>query len=151
MKTTCLLLTCLLTIAPAMADEATTSEAAPNASTLDLSLPQSTTGRNDPPGTWYGDTSGTSAKTNNLVRISQGCPTSPDGEQNPVTGSVTMGMGHSRFGTSTFAATNLNYCKEYSNNNGSTRTINVNIDVSKSEGPDAFMRTRPHPADFPRW
>ena len=151
MKTTCLLLTCLLIIAPAMAYEATTSEAAPNASALDLSLPQSTTGRNDPPGTWYGDTSTSPRKASNVLRVSPGCPSSPDGEQNPITGSVSTGMGHSRFGTSTFAATQLNYCKQYSNDAGNRRTINVNIGVSKSEGPDPFMHTRPHPDDFPRW
>ena len=144
MKTTCLLLTCLLTVAPAMADEAASPGAASSA--LDLGLPQSAIGRNDPPGTWYGDTSGTSGKANNLVRASRACPTSPDGEQNPVTGSVTTGMGHSRFGTSTFAATDINYCKEYSDREGNPRTLNINIGVNRFDGLDA----RPHPADFPR-
>ena len=151
MKTPCLLLACLLTIAPAMADEAPTAETVASASTLDLSLPQSNIGRNDPPGTWYGDTSGTSAKTNNMVRISPACPTSPDGEQNPVTGSVTTGMGHSRLGNSTFAGTHLNYCKEYNNSDGNSRTLNISINASKFDGPDARMHARPNPDDFPRW
>ena len=150
MKTT-LLLTCLLAIAPAMADEASAPDVAASASALDLNLPQSTIGRNDPPGTWYGDTSGTSGRANNVVRISAACPTSPDGEQNPFTGSVTTGMGHSRFGNSTFAGTHLNYCKEYSNSDGKSRTLNISINASKSEGPDPFMHTRPHPDYFPSW
>ncbi len=145
MKTT-LLLTCLLAIAPAMADEASAPDVAASASALDLNLPQSTIGRNDPPGTWYGDTSGTSGRANNVVRISAACPTSPDGEQNPITGSVTTGIGHSRFGNSTFAGTHLNYCKEYSDREGNPRTLNINIGVNRFDGPDA----RPHPADFPR-
>ena len=147
MKTTCLLLTCLLAIAPAMADEAFTSDPISSASALDLSLP----GRNDPPGTWYGDTSGSSGRTTSLVRATTGCPTSPDGEQNPITGSVSTGIGHSRFGNSNFASTNINYCKQYNNDAGNSRTLNVNIGVSKSEGPDPFMHSRPHPDDFPRW
>ena len=140
----------LLAIAPAMADEASTSDPASSASALDLSLPQST-GRNDPPGTWYGDTSGSSGRATSLVRATTGCPTAPDGEQNPITGSVSAGMGHSRFGNSTFAATNINYCKQYNNDEGNSRTLNVNISVGRSEGPGLQMQGRPHPEDFPRW
>ena len=78
--------------------------AAEDLSTLDLSLPQASPYRNDPPGTWYGDRSGvpaTAAPANPARRPA--CPTGPDGEARAVTGSVSTGVGYSsRLGSSTY-------------------------------------------------
>ncbi|MCQ7044217.1 hypothetical protein MRO49_25985, partial [Escherichia coli] len=55
--TASLLFACLLVAVPALADDKSDpADAAARASELDLALPRSASGyRDDPPGTWYGD------------------------------------------------------------------------------------------------
>src|SRR5690606_21697977 len=72
-----------------------------SAEALDLALPQSALAgyRNDPPGTWYGDTSGVPSQPERpLVVRRPACPTSPDGEETDITGSVEAGVGYSKRG-----------------------------------------------------
>lgn len=117
---------CLATL-PALAAE-------PDA--LDLSLPQASAFRNDPPGTFYGDTSGVPASAATTLFRRNLCPTSPDGEETKVTGSVSTGMGYSsNLGSSTFGGASLNYCNTYTNDNGDERTINMRLDMNTFDGP----------------
>lgn len=130
-----LALCCLLIAAPAAlaAQPADTG----TASALDLSLPDSY--RNDPPGTWYGDTSGVPASEQDTAYSGSRCPTSPRGEPRDVTGSFTTGIGHSSgHGTSRWNAAELNYCKEYATEDGGTRTFNLNLNVAEYDGPGLY-------------
>ncbi len=134
----------LLAAAPAMATEqaspaSTAPSAAQSLDALDLRVPQSY--GNSAPGTWYGDHSlarpqaQIDAEAAEQVQTSA-CPTSPDGKPNPVTGSVTAGIGSaSHYGTSTFTAADLNLCKDYIDDNGNHHLMNINIDVGQFNGP----------------
>ena len=135
-KIASLLLSLLLATAPAMAGE--------NAAALDLALPTqpmfsgTSPYQDDPPGTWYGDTSGDPALDARYepARYEPACPTAPDGSERSMTGSFTTGMGYSsRGGSSTFNAANLNFCKGFVDDEGNVRTLNLNIDVEKYDGP----------------
>ena len=123
---------CLLLPMTAWADDAPAA--------LDLGLPQSPPAwsqySGDPPGTYYGDTSGVPvAQADGTPLPRSACPTAPDGSETDLTGDVTVGMGHSRLGTSRYGAVGLNYCKSYTDADGDARTINVRIDVGESDGP----------------
>ena len=135
--TACLALTLSCAAAPASAAGA--DGATPAADQLDLSLPQSARAgyRTDPPGTWYGDTSGVPAteRTRPFARRA-GCPTSPTGEATDITGMVEAGIGHSKHGgNSNWQAASLNYCKEYATDDGDSRTVNVQVNVANYDGP----------------
>ena len=112
--------------------------AAEDLSTLDLSLPQASPYRNDPPGTWYGDRSGvpaTAAPANPVRRPA--CPTGPDGEARAVTGSVSTGVGYSsRLGSSTYNGAGLGYCKSWIDADGDERTIQMQMHMDRYDGPD---------------
>ena len=119
---------CLLAAAPAWSSDA---------ASLDLSLPQASMYRADPPGAYYGDTSGVPASRGEatLPRLSR-CPTAPDGQAQAVTGSVSTGIGYSSgAGNSHWNAASLNYCKDYATDGGNARTINVQLDVGQYDGP----------------
>ena len=115
---------------------------ASDADALDLSLPDEPASiyRQDPPGTWYGDTSGVPvAAAGESAPRRQACPTTPDGEESAITGSVTTGMGYSsRMGSSTFGAASVNYCKSYATEDGGERTINVQVNVGGYDGPGYY-------------
>ena len=65
-----------------------------------------------------------------------GCPTSPDGKDATVTGSVTTGIGHSsRGGNSNWNVADINLCKESVGNNGNINTTNLNVRVGRYDGP----------------
>lgn len=119
---------------------------------LDLSLP-SQAYRNDPPGTWYGDTSGVPASESTTVARRSACPTAPDGSERDVTGSVSAGIGHSsRFGNSNWQAASLNYCKESADEDGNPRSFNLRLDVGTFDGamPGAWMGPPPGPHPWGR-
>jgi hypothetical protein len=129
-----LLLSLLFAAAPAAAGEQATA--------LDLDLPQpqlfsgTSSYQDDPPGTYYGDTSGDPAP---VARYEPDCPTAPDGSERSMTGSFTTGIGYSsRGGNSNFNAANLNFCKGFVGDDGSTRTLNLNIDVERYDGPGYY-------------
>ena len=125
--------------APAYAD----GQGEAPATALDLALPQSSLAgyRNDPPGTWYGDTSGVPApaRSGKTVFDRAGCPASPTGEATDITGMVEAGVGYSRHGgNSNWQAATVNYCKEYAGADGSPRTLNLQLNVGSHEGPYPF-------------
>lgn len=63
-----------------------------------------------------------------------GCPTSPDGSEATVTGSVSTGIGYSsRGGNSNWNAAEINLCREDAG--GSGNVANLNIRVGRYDGP----------------
>ncbi|MFT3756262.1 MAG: hypothetical protein QM769_10025 [Pseudoxanthomonas sp.] len=154
MKPAYLLPFCLLLVAPALAIAQSTADAdtAVSAEALDLSLPKATTiyGQ-DPPGTWYGDTSGVPAvAAAETTRKASACPTAPNGEAREITGSVSAGIGYSSHGgNSNYQAARVNYCKEYATDDGDSRAVNVSISVGQFDGPDRVYRGAP-PSGGPR-
>jgi hypothetical protein len=144
LATASLLLPVLLAALPATAGDNTIGGSATGdgATALDLGLPQQKlfTGapayQDDPPGTYYGDTTGDPAP---VPRIEPACPTAPDGSERSMTGSFTTGIGYSsRGGNSNFNAANLNFCKGYADDDGNVRTLNLNINVEKYDGPGGY-------------
>ena len=105
---------------------------------LDLKLPEAASPYgNDPPGTYYGDASGVPAPAASSRSVRRTlCPTSPDGSEAKVTGSVSTGMGYSsHMGSSTFGGASLNYCDTYTTDSGDERTINMRLDMNTYDGP----------------
>ncbi|MFT4257466.1 MAG: hypothetical protein QM599_10975 [Pseudoxanthomonas sp.] len=150
MKPGYLLPFCLLISVPALAiaqsPVETSTDADVSAEALDLSLPKATTiyGK-DPPGTWYGDTSGVPAAASaETARKASACPTAPNGEAREITGSVSAGIGYSSHGgNSNYQAARVNYCKEYATDDGDSRAVNVSISVGQFDGPDHVYRGAP--------
>lgn len=127
--------------------------AQPPGEPLDLSVPAPAaapwnaapqeTGQGDPPGTYYGDTSGNPGGAR--ARKSPADPLWNDGSTQ-VWGSVSTGVGYSKgYGTGWSNAANLNVSKAFGENNQNRATLS--IDVSKSDGPGFYSR---HPYD-PSW
>ncbi len=114
------------------------ASAADDAASLDLSLPQAAAYRSDPPGTWYGDTSGVPAgHADAPVRIRRACPTAPDGSATDLTGNVRAGVGYSSHGgNSNWQGASLNYCKTYADSDGDEHTVNMQLHVDQYDGPD---------------
>ena len=111
---------------------------ASDAAALDLKLPEAASPYgNDPPGTYYGDASGVPAPAASSRSVRRTlCPTSPDGSEAKVTGSVSTGMGYSsHMGSSTFGGASLNYCDTYTTDSGDERTINMRLDMNTYDGP----------------
>ncbi|MCD9027149.1 hypothetical protein LDO26_02830 [Luteimonas sp. BDR2-5] len=74
------------------------------------------------------------ARDGALVR--GGCPTSPDGSEATVTGSVSTGIGYSsRGGNSNWNAAEINLCREGVGDSGNVNTANLNIRVGRYDGP----------------
>lgn len=89
--------------------------------------------RNDPPGTYYGDTTGVAGASDDVP--ASRCPTAPDGSERSVTGSATVGMGwSSRGGSSQYRGLDLNYCKDSYNDEGESRLFNATIHIDQVEG-----------------
>lgn len=141
MKNLPLLFAGLLIAAPAcMAQTADGASTAGSASELDLALPKSSTYRyhNDPPGTWYGDTSRVPAtKSDQQASVrEERCNGQPHG-------TVAAGVGYSsRGGNSNWQAFNVNSCKTYYNDEGEAREIGVSISVGQYDGPDGYRGGR---------
>ena len=56
-----------------------------------------------------------------------------------LSGSITTGIGYSKgHGRSTYNAANLNLCKTTYNDEGKPRTFNLDINVSRSDGPGYY-------------
>lgn len=138
----------LLLAAPAWAQDtvstaaqATGDSAATDGSGLDLSVPDSPIRyRNesghagDPPGTWYGDTSGVPASKQ--TPAVQNAQAQAEACQGQLHGAVSAGMGYSRRGgNSNWQAANLNSCKTYYDDDGNAHQIGVSISVGKESGP----------------
>lgn len=86
----------------------------------------------DPPGTYYGDRSGPRPRADGRVA-------EVTDDKVKVSGSFTTGIGYSEgHGNSHFNAASLNLSKNYTNEEGRTRGVNVNIHVSEGKGP-GFM------------
>lgn len=141
----------LLIAAPACAaqtsDGASTS---PSASELDLALPKSSTYQyhNDPPGTWYGDTSRVPA-----AAAAAQASAREERCKGELHGTVAAGVGYSsRAGNSNWQAFNVNSCKTYYNDEGEAREIGVSISVGQYDGPDGRYggRASPPPMRGPR-
>lgn len=131
MKNLSLLCAGLLIVAPACMAQ-TADDAQAKASELDLTLPESSTYRygGDPPGTWYGDTSGVPATAD--VRT----PAREVQCKGELHGSVAAGVGYSsRGGNSNWQAFNVNSCKTYYNDDGDAREIGISISVGQYDGP----------------
>jgi hypothetical protein len=138
------LLTCAMPVRAAGADDG-----------LDLSLPPASTYRNDPPGAFYGDTSGVPAAvataTDGARLVRPACPTTPDGQPSDLTGSVSAGVGYSsRLGNSNFQAATLTWCKSYGGDVGNQGRVNVQLNIGTYDGPGVYpLAPRPGPGPWP--
>lgn len=154
MKAVSALFACLLLATPVLAQDKPAEDATSNADKLDLSVSRPTSVfRNDPPGTWYGDTSGVPASANSADRSE--ASTREDRCQGELHGSVAAGVGYSSHGgNSNWQAANLNSCKTYYNDEGEAREVGVSISVGQFDGPDGrFGGSRqmaPRPMGAPR-
>lgn len=111
---------------------------AQDAAALDLKLPQGSLYSQDPPGTWYGDTSGTPVRQGKamVARNACGTPLDEDDGKAKLHGSVATGIGYTEGrGNSHWNAVNLNLCKAYTTDEGNTGAFNLNIGVGQYDGP----------------
>jgi hypothetical protein len=96
-------------------------------------------GRNDPPGTWYGDTSGLPVEPDRPQgdgAYPQRCPPGPDGLPKAVSGSISAGMGHaSGLGSSRWTAGQVDYCKDYVTRAGKRGAVNLQLELGRHQGP----------------
>lgn len=117
---------------------------AQSAESLDLRVPEApvvtqTTPPRDPPGTYYGDTSGTPSR-----RGQPDAKVADDGKAK-VWGSFTTGIGHSKgYGTSHYNAADLNVSKSFGDGER-PNTVNLQIHVEQSDGPGFGGRYYPSP------
>jgi hypothetical protein len=142
-RTACLAVLCLAALPASAADDA---------ASLDLSLPQAASPhRNDPPGTWYGDTSGVPAGAADISTIvRRACPTAPDGSATDLTGSVRAGIGYSSHGgNSNWQSASLNYCKTHADEDGDEHTVNMQLHVDQYDGPGPDPGWGPYPGPRP--
>jgi len=135
-----------LPLALLVAFAASSAWAQSEAEKLDLTLPREAAAAYavDPPGTYYGDKSGPPLATPADDVARDPCVViHDDRDGDGVTGSFTTGVGYSKgYGRSTFNAATVNLCKSYNNDEGKTRTFNLNINVGRSDGPGFYG---PHP------
>lgn len=124
------------------------------AGALDLAVPQAPlrygggqTHRNDPPGTYYGDTSGVPAS-------GQAGSAVPDGEWQ-VHGSVSAGIGWSSHGgNSNWQAAEVNMARTSVDEDGDTSHINLNLHLGQGEGPilgHGYFAPGPYGPPLPVW
>ena len=148
MKTLPFALLALLTATPALAQS--------NAEALDLALPNASAYANDAPGTWYGDRQQAKPTGPRAEVPVDPCVWYGDDDGDGLSGSITTGIGNSKgYGRSTYNAANLNLCKTTYNDEGKPRTFNLDINVSRSDGPGYYygpghgpgpmMRAAPRP------
>ncbi len=101
----------------------------------------------DPPGTYYGDTSGKPAWSGLAEEAA-----ADDGKAK-VWGSFTTGIGHTKgYGTSHYNAAEINVSKSFGEGERKSR-VNLQINVEQADGP-GFGRYSPYPyfdpqADYP--
>ncbi|WNH53762.1 hypothetical protein [Stenotrophomonas oahuensis] len=136
------LLLCLLAPGVALAQSAAGATGPQSATDLNLAVPQEPlqylndpTLRGDPPGTFYGDKSGRRVARgpagNGIAEVTD--------DKLRVNGSFTTGIGYSEnFGNTHFNAAELNLNKNYTNDEGKTRNMNLNIRVSEGKGPGFY-------------
>lgn len=106
----------------------------PAASQLDLRLPAPPAYAADPPGKYYGDTSGRPASGNAGASDIESGP--EDDGKAKVWGSVSTGIGHtSGYGTSHWSAADVNVSKTYTDDDGDQKTFDLHISVGKGDGP----------------
>ena len=119
---------------------------AQSASPLDLSVPDQTatpaaataSEQGDPPGTYYGDTSGKPASRDN-----PGMEVVDDGKAK-VWGSFTTGIGHTKgYGTSHYNAAEVNVSKSFGDGER-PNAVNLQIRVEQGDGP-GFGGPYPYP------
>ena len=131
----------VLGVVATLASMAAWADGAASPAGLDLTPPEpamfsgdaGTPYRNDPPGTYYGDTTG-GLRDEAVSR----CPTAADGSQRAITGSATVGMGwSSRGGTSQYRGLDLNYCKDMADGDGDGPLFNASVHVDQVEA-DGF-------------
>ncbi|MCD0247679.1 hypothetical protein JWH04_20825 [Xanthomonas melonis] len=142
MKCSLLLLATLFAAGGAFAQSGDGSAQPASARALDLSIPQAPVQYRsdpeysaDPPGTFYGDKSGSRPA---LARPSAASIAAERAEQcqGQLHGAVETGIGYSsRGGNSNWQAANLNSCKTYYGDDGKPRQIGVSISVGRGEGP----------------
>lgn len=136
------LLVCLLAPGVVLAQSASGATGPQSATDLNLAVPQAPMQylgdgslRGDPPGTFYGDKSGRRLSDRGAAN---GIATVTD-DKLRVNGSFTTGIGYSEnFGNTHFNAAELNLNKNYTNDDGKTRNMNLNIRVSEGKGPGFF-------------
>lgn len=125
----------LLTVLLAMSSPAL----AQTAEQLDLRLPPAESiYAKDPPGAFYGDTSGRPARdlSQAVARNACGTPLEEDDGKATVHGSVATGIGYTKGrGNSHWNAATVNLCKAYTTDEGNTGAFNLNIGVSDYDGP----------------
>lgn len=110
---------------------------------LDLSVPQTATSQPatafpsraaDPPGTYYGDTSGRIASADAADDVAS--RPIDDGKAR-ISGSVSTGIGYSRgYGNSHWNAADINLRKSFGEDGN--KTFNMNISVNKMDGPGYY-------------
>lgn len=111
---------------------------AQDANALDLKLPQGRLYTQDPPGTWYGDTSGRPALSLDtpVARNACGTPLDQDDGKAKVSGTLTTGIGYTEGrGNSHWNAASVNLCKSYTTDEGNTGAFNLNIGIGQYDGP----------------
>ncbi|WP_019799904.1 hypothetical protein [Xanthomonas sp. NCPPB 1132] len=150
MNRSLLFLVCTLLAGPALAQTAdATSDSEAAKRKLDLSVPQQPITyadpgtKADPPGTYYGDTSGTSASAQKAAAAqarAEALQAQADRCNGDVHGSVATGIGYSTHGgNSNYQAANLNMCKTSYTDDGKPRQMGISISVGRGDGP-AFGR-----------
>lgn len=135
------LLLCLSMPGAALAQSAAGATGPQSATGLDLTIPDQPLQylgdpslRGDPPGTFYGDKSGRRVSE----RAGNGIAEVTD-DKLRINGSFTTGIGYAKnYGNTHFNAAELNLSKNYTNDEGKTRGVNVNIQVSEGKGPGFF-------------
>ncbi|WP_045767766.1 hypothetical protein [Xanthomonas albilineans] len=147
MKRSLLLFISALLAGPVLAQSAASgndSEAAKRK--LDLSVPQpppitygSQPGyKADPPGAYYGDTSGTSASAQKAAAKraqAEAAQAQADRCNGDLHGGVATGIGYSKQGgNSNYQAANLNMCKTSYNDDGKPRQMGISISVERGAG-----------------
>jgi len=143
----------LILLCLAMSGAATA--AAQSTTDLDLSVPEQAATpaapakapQGDPPGTYYGDTSGTPSSRDN-----DELPLADDGTAK-VWGSFTTGIGHTKgYGTSHYNAAEVNVSKSFGDGDR-PNAVNLQIRVEQGDGP-GFGGRYPYPyfdreSDYP--
>lgn len=116
------------------------SAIAQTAEALDLRVPEpafyaAEPASGDPPGTYYGDTSGTPSRRNDAHDLAD------DDGKAKVWGSVATGIGHSKgYGTSHYNAAEVNVSKSFGDGD-KPRNLNLQIRVEQGDGPGFDDRT----------
>jgi hypothetical protein len=130
-------LRCALLVAGVCAFTTAMAQDDADAAALDLTVPSErihfvstdpdANRRNDPPGTWYGDDGGRAALENAPGAVANG-----DWQ---VHGAMEAGVGWSeRAGNSNWQAANINLGKTYTDDDGDTGHVNIDINVGRGEG-----------------